>query len=132
VRTYLADAADAEKILHAARALRERAGILSGHAAGETSLRECPRRARRHPRAVFAAGESGLHWTQIAARLAERIPEHSLPRRHPPRTRSAHSCARSACPASMSNATVVLKGSKAAAIAEAIARRDTANWGADR
>ncbi|GAA4453054.1 cell division protein FtsK [Phytohabitans houttuyneae] len=75
VRTYLADHADAEKILHAARKHRIAAGTLSGLAAGEQVEREV-RDALADVRAVFNAGERGLHWLHIAARLAERFPEH--------------------------------------------------------
>jgi S-DNA-T family DNA segregation ATPase FtsK/SpoIIIE len=75
VRTHLADAEDAEKILKAARVLRERAGTLSGMAAGQDTAREY-RDVLADVRAVFGTGEPGLHWTTIAARLAERLPEH--------------------------------------------------------
>src|SRR5215211_8430374 len=40
VRTYLADAEDAERILTYARSLREKAGTLTGQAAGESLARE--------------------------------------------------------------------------------------------
>jgi len=73
VRTYLADGQDAEKILTAARALRERAGTLSGMAAGEDLGREA-RDVLADVLAVFA-GEPGLHWTVLAGRLAERFPD---------------------------------------------------------
>ncbi|AVT32466.1 cell division protein FtsK [Plantactinospora sp. BC1] len=75
VRTYLADHTDAEKILSAARKHRERAGTLTGDAAGETVAREV-RDVLADVRAAFHPGEPGLHWTTIAARLAERMPEH--------------------------------------------------------
>jgi S-DNA-T family DNA segregation ATPase FtsK/SpoIIIE len=75
VRTYLADHPDAEKILHAARRHREAAGTLSGLAAGEETKRET-RDALADVRSVFVAGEKGLHWQTIAARLADRHPEH--------------------------------------------------------
>ncbi|WP_170223794.1 cell division protein FtsK, partial [Nonomuraea turkmeniaca] len=76
VRTYLADAADAEKILTAARALRERAGTLTGYAAGQTMAREV-RDVLADALSAFQGGsETGLPWTVLAARLAERIPEH--------------------------------------------------------
>jgi S-DNA-T family DNA segregation ATPase FtsK/SpoIIIE len=74
VRTYLADAADAEKICHAARKLREQAGTLTGIAAGEQVTI-----TRRDPLAdvagVFGPGEAHLSWQRIAARLADRLPE---------------------------------------------------------
>ncbi|MEU4230048.1 hypothetical protein AB0F17_37635 [Nonomuraea sp. NPDC026600] len=76
VRTYLADAADAEKILTTARALRERAGTLTGYAAGQTMTRET-RDVLADALSVFQGGsETGHPWTVLAARLAERIPEH--------------------------------------------------------
>ncbi|MEV7228326.1 cell division protein FtsK [Polymorphospora sp. NPDC051019] len=74
VRTYLADADDAEKILTAARKLREAAGTLSGMAAGEDIAREA-RDVLADVRSVFEAGERGLQWEDIAARLAGRLPE---------------------------------------------------------
>jgi hypothetical protein len=75
VRTFLADQEDAEKILLAARALREKAGTLTGVAAGESITRQV-RDVLTDVRAMFAAGERGLHWEEIAARLAGRIVEH--------------------------------------------------------
>ncbi|WP_018352206.1 hypothetical protein [Longispora albida] len=75
VRTYLADHADAEKILIAARKHRETAGTLAGMAAGEVTVRET-RDVLADVASVFAAGETGLQWPVIAARLAEAIPEH--------------------------------------------------------
>jgi S-DNA-T family DNA segregation ATPase FtsK/SpoIIIE len=75
VRTYLADAEDAEKILTAARKHRERLGTLTGEAAGETVARDA-RDTLADVRSVFLPGEPGLHWATIAARMAEQIPEH--------------------------------------------------------
>ena len=75
VRTYLADGQDAEKILLAARAVRERTGTLDGMAAGEEVARNL-RDVLRDVRDVFYAGEAWLSWPQIAARLAEQMPEH--------------------------------------------------------
>lgn len=74
VRTYLADADDAEKILKAARVIRERAGTLSGMAAGETVARQ--RRDVLADAASMFAGEAGMSWQRLAQRLAERVPEH--------------------------------------------------------
>jgi hypothetical protein len=73
VRTYLADGRDAEKILTAARGLRERAGTLSGMAAGletETPARD----VLADVLAVFG-NDTGLHWQVLAARLAKQLPE---------------------------------------------------------
>ncbi|GAB2626283.1 hypothetical protein Aab01nite_86000 [Paractinoplanes abujensis] len=74
VRTYLADADDAEKILIAARKLREEAGTLSGMAAGEDIARE-HRDVLADVRSVIERGETGAQWDEIATRLAERLPE---------------------------------------------------------
>jgi hypothetical protein len=73
VRTFLADGQDADRILTAARVLRERAGTLSGMAAGEQVSRQ-QRDVLGDVLAVFA-GEPGLHWKVLAARLAERFPD---------------------------------------------------------
>ncbi|WP_204289565.1 hypothetical protein, partial [Microbispora amethystogenes] len=75
VRFHLADAEDAEKILQVARKLRERAGTLSGYAAGQAAIREV-RDVLADAASVFQGSETGLPWALIAARLAERIPEH--------------------------------------------------------
>ncbi|RZU51910.1 hypothetical protein EV385_3746 [Krasilnikovia cinnamomea] len=75
VRSYLADAGDAEKILQAARQHRERLGLLTGEAAGEKVAREV-RDTLADVRAVFVAGEPGLWWSTVADRLAANLPEH--------------------------------------------------------
>ena len=97
VRTYLADGQDAERILTAARAIRERAGTLSGMALGED---EAPQRD------VLADVLEVLGRRRRAA-LGRRSPSGSpsgSPTGGPtrPPTRSARSCARSASPASWS------------------------------
>ncbi|WP_433298969.1 cell division protein FtsK [Actinoplanes sp. CA-030573] len=74
VRTYLADADDAEKILTAARALREAAGTLSGMAAGEDIARVA-RDVLADVRSVIERSETGAQWEEIASRLGERLPE---------------------------------------------------------
>jgi S-DNA-T family DNA segregation ATPase FtsK/SpoIIIE len=74
VRTYLADGQDAERILLAARTLRERAGTLSGVAAGE-SVEVRRRDVLADVRGVFHAGEAFVSWQQLAARLGDRLPE---------------------------------------------------------
>lgn len=74
VRGYLADGEDAEKILIAARALRERAGTLTGQAAGE----EMPvmiRDVLGDALGMFNLSEDGLTWVELAGRLAEQVPE---------------------------------------------------------
>jgi S-DNA-T family DNA segregation ATPase FtsK/SpoIIIE len=75
VRTHLADAVDAQVILKAARAHREAAGTLTGMAAG-TEVAKLIRDVLADARGVFYAGEAWVSWTQIAARLAEQLPEH--------------------------------------------------------
>lgn len=78
VRTDLADHADAETILTAARRHRQLTGTLSGDAAGQTITEEIreTRDVLADVRAVFAPSEPGLHWITIAARLAEQMPEY--------------------------------------------------------
>lgn len=73
VRGYLADGRDAEKILTAARALRERAGTLSGMAAGLEMERD-ERDVLADVLQVFG-GDSGLHWAVLAERLAGQLPD---------------------------------------------------------
>jgi hypothetical protein len=73
-RTFLADHGDAEKILIAARAHRERCGTLSGQAAGEEVQREV-RDVLADALAVFN-GSSKLPWQILAGRLVEHAPEH--------------------------------------------------------
>jgi hypothetical protein len=74
VRTFLADHDDAEKILTAARAHRERCGTLTGQAVGEEISREV-RDVLADAHAVF--GTSGrLPWQILAGRLVEHTPEH--------------------------------------------------------
>jgi hypothetical protein len=73
VRTYLADSEDAERILTAARAFRERAGTLGGMAAGGA-----PEAAARDVLADVLAvfgDEPGLHWGELAERLARAFPD---------------------------------------------------------
>ncbi|WP_207943749.1 hypothetical protein [Actinomadura sp. KC345] len=73
VRTHLADHGDAEKILTAARTFRERAGTLNGYAAGQDTGTP-DRDVLADVLAVFA-GDPGLHWTELAERLAEQYPD---------------------------------------------------------
>jgi hypothetical protein len=73
VRTYLADGQDAERILTAARQLRQRAGTLSGMAAGLE--------VDRDERDVLAdvlqvlGDDPALHWPVLAERLNAQIPQ---------------------------------------------------------
>jgi hypothetical protein len=75
VRTYFVTQPDAERIIRRARQLRDQAGLLSGEAAGEVVTRE-RRDVLADVAAMFQAGEPGLHWDEVAARLADRMPEH--------------------------------------------------------
>ncbi|QNE19690.1 cell division protein FtsK [Kribbella qitaiheensis] len=73
VRTFLADHSDAEKILTAARAHRERMGLLTGMAAGE----EVERNARDVLADILTVlgADTAAHWEAIAGRLADQMPE---------------------------------------------------------
>lgn len=75
VRTYLADGQDAEKILTAARSMREQAGTLTGMAAGEDMTRESRDPLADVIRVWSFIDRPALHWTRLAELLAERIPE---------------------------------------------------------
>lgn len=72
-RTFLADGKDADKILDAARKLRERLGTLTGEAAGEELTRES-RDVLADILTVLSA-DTAAHWEAIAGRLAEQMPE---------------------------------------------------------
>jgi hypothetical protein len=73
VRCYYADGQDADKILNAARALRERAGTLTGYAAGIET--EKPARDVLGDVLAVFGGDTGQHWQVLAVRLAAQIPE---------------------------------------------------------
>lgn len=73
VRTYYLNGPDTERVARRARALREAAGTLSGVAIGEDAGTE-----RRDVLAEVIeafAGDSGLQWAELAARLEHRFPE---------------------------------------------------------
>lgn len=72
VRCHYAGDPDAERILLAARGLRERAGTLSGMALGE-EFSAPARDVLGDVLAVFG-GDGGLHWEMLATRLARRFP----------------------------------------------------------
>ena len=79
VRTYLADAEDTEKIVAAARVLRERAGTLTGFAAGEdTGTRRAGRARRRAGRLRHRPGAA----LAGAGRPARRAVPRPVGRRH--------------------------------------------------
>jgi S-DNA-T family DNA segregation ATPase FtsK/SpoIIIE len=73
VRIHLADHADAAKILAAARVIRERAGTITGYAAGVESDAAAAD-ILADARAVFGA-DNGLHWDVLADRLARQYPQ---------------------------------------------------------
>lgn len=75
VRTYLADQEDAERILTAARALREQAGTLSGQAAGETAARQARDVLADVTRVWSHVGRPGIQWPALAELLAAHLPE---------------------------------------------------------
>ncbi|MET7868004.1 cell division protein FtsK [Micromonospora taraxaci] len=75
VRTFLADAEDAEKILIAARRIREQAGTLTGMAAGEDMTREARDVLADVIRVWSYVGRQGVQWPRLAELLAEHMPE---------------------------------------------------------
>ncbi len=74
VRTYYVDGPAAERICDRARAMRQAAGRLTGHAAGQAETGEPARSFAADVLAVFDPGDAKLWSATIAARLAERIP----------------------------------------------------------
>jgi DNA segregation ATPase FtsK/SpoIIIE, S-DNA-T family len=72
VRTYYLNMADTERIATRARALREAAGTITGHAAaaGDEGLRD----VLTDVLAVLGS-DSGLQWGDLASRLASRFPQ---------------------------------------------------------
>jgi hypothetical protein len=73
VRTYLADAEDTDKIVTAARVLRERAGTVAGFAAGEDT--GTPARDVLADLLAVLGTEPGQHWPVLAERLAATFPD---------------------------------------------------------
>jgi S-DNA-T family DNA segregation ATPase FtsK/SpoIIIE len=71
VRTFYLNMADAERVAIRARALREAAGTVTGHAAGAEG--EGPRDVLADVLAVFGS-DAGLQWADAAQRLASRFP----------------------------------------------------------
>jgi DNA segregation ATPase FtsK/SpoIIIE, S-DNA-T family len=72
VRTFYLNMADAERIAVRARALREAAGTVTGHATGADA--EATRDVLTDVLAVFGS-DDGLQWGDLAARLASRFPQ---------------------------------------------------------
>ncbi|MFC0624740.1 cell division protein FtsK [Kribbella deserti] len=73
VRTYLADAKDADHILTAARKTREALNLLTGEAAGE-QIERTSRDVLADILTVMGA-DTAAHWEAIAGRLAAQMPE---------------------------------------------------------
>jgi S-DNA-T family DNA segregation ATPase FtsK/SpoIIIE len=71
VRTFYLNMADAERVAARARALREAAGTVTGHATGTED--EGPRDVLTDVLSVFGT-DAGLQWGDVAARLASRFP----------------------------------------------------------
>ncbi len=71
VRAFYLNMADAERIAIRARALREAAGTLTGHALDGAD--EGPRDVLADVLAVFG-GDAGLQWAGLAARLSSQFP----------------------------------------------------------
>src|SRR5204863_4956860 len=78
VRTFYLDMAAAERVAIRARALREAAGTVTGHAS-ETGDQDA-RDVLTDVLSVFGS-DAGLQWSDLAARLASRFPG-PLGRRH--------------------------------------------------
>ncbi|SDJ21882.1 DNA segregation ATPase FtsK/SpoIIIE, S-DNA-T family [Actinokineospora alba] len=76
-RSAYIDNPTAEKIVLRARALREQAGTLAGHAIGDVSLAEDTARANilDDIAGIYAAGEDRLWSEVVAARLAQQYPD---------------------------------------------------------
>ncbi|SMD14168.1 hypothetical protein [Kibdelosporangium aridum] len=121
VRTFLADHADAEKILIAARAHRERVGTLTGMAAGEEIERQV-RDVLADARTAFGT-DTRLPWQILASRMAESMSEH-----YADLTADAISAQLRGLGVPSVNVKwdgQVLKGAKAADVTAAATRRDT-------
>ena len=73
VRSYLADGQDAEKILTAARAIRQRAGTLSGMALGEQD--DVPAPSILTDVLAVLGDAPAMHWSAIGPLLAARFPD---------------------------------------------------------
>jgi DNA segregation ATPase FtsK/SpoIIIE, S-DNA-T family len=71
VRTFYLNMADAERIAARARALRETAGTITGHAAGAED--DAARDVLADVLAVLGS-DAGLQWADLAGRLASRFP----------------------------------------------------------
>ncbi|MFK4084018.1 cell division protein FtsK [Kribbella sp. NPDC020789] len=120
VRTFLADATDADKILTACRKYREQLGTLTGEAAGEEL-----KRASRDVLAdlLTVMGPDGkAHWDTLAGRLANQMPEQYDGTT--PDAISAQARALGVPSVNVKRDGVVRKGVSAEDIRAAMARRD--------
>lgn len=72
-KTYYVDIGDANRIAARARALREKAGVLSGYALGEEDD-QGERSLLADVLAVFGPAERFLYWETVATRLSGRFP----------------------------------------------------------
>jgi DNA segregation ATPase FtsK/SpoIIIE, S-DNA-T family len=73
VRTFYLNLPDTERVAKRARALREAAGTLSGVALGEDD--STPQRDVLADALDVFGGDNGVHWPELAARLAQRFPD---------------------------------------------------------
>ncbi|MGW1341785.1 cell division protein FtsK [Kribbella sp. NPDC002412] len=121
VRTFLADAADADKILTAARKHREQLGTLTGEAAGE-ELERATRDVLADVLTVIGP-DSSAHWDTIAGRLAGQMPEQYDGTT--PEAISAQARALGVPSVNVKRDGVVRKGVKTDDLRAAMARRDT-------
>ncbi|MDX2974016.1 cell division protein FtsK [Kribbella solani] len=121
VRSFLADAADADKITTAARKHREQLGTLTGEAAGE----EIERATRDVLADVLTVmGPDGkAHWDTIAGRLASQMPEQYDGTT--PDAISAQARALGVSSVNVKRDGVVRKGVSADDLRAAMARRDS-------
>jgi S-DNA-T family DNA segregation ATPase FtsK/SpoIIIE len=120
VRTFLADASDAEKILTAARKQREALNLLTGEAAGE-QIERTSRDVLADILTVLGA-DTAAHWEAIAGRLSEQMPEQYDGTT--PEAISAQARALNVPSRDVKRDGVNRKGARAADIRAAIGRRD--------
>ena len=73
VRTYYLDLRTTARIVARARAVRDQAGLLTGHALGEDDT-AMPRDVLADVLAILG-GDTGIHWKELAPRLAQAFPD---------------------------------------------------------
>jgi hypothetical protein len=123
VRSFLADAADADKILTAARKRREQLGTLTGEAAGE-ELERAGRDVLADLLAVMGP-DGKAHWDTLAGRLGNQMPEQY--EGTTPDAISAQARAQGVPSVNVKRDGVVRKGVSADDLRAAMARRDNTN-----